>query len=214
MKVQVIATGSSGNAVLYDSVLVDCGVSYKMLTPYLKQIKLILLTHIHSDHLNIRTIKKICKEYPLIRFASCDWLTHELLKADIKNLDTLEIGKTYDYGIALISPVYLYHDVKNCGYRIFINNKKIFHATDTYTLEGITAKNYDIYAIECNYDEEIIDYILENSNDYEHGYRSKLTHLSKQQAHEFVYNNASHDFEFIKLHQSSKYSGVIHENNS
>ena len=40
-------------------------------------------------------------------------------------------------------PIKLYHDVPNCGYRIFINDKKIIYMTDTKTLEGITAKNYD-----------------------------------------------------------------------
>ena len=49
VKYNIISSGSQGNAViLNDFVLVDCGVSYKQLTPYVPKLKLVLLTHIHS----------------------------------------------------------------------------------------------------------------------------------------------------------------------
>lgn len=42
----IIGTGSSGNAVLYDnSILVDIGLPYSKIKPYVKNIKLLLLTH-------------------------------------------------------------------------------------------------------------------------------------------------------------------------
>ena len=66
---KIIATGSKGNAILYHNcILVDCGVPFTLLKPYYKDIKLVLLTHIHGDHFNIQTIKKLAFERPSIRF--------------------------------------------------------------------------------------------------------------------------------------------------
>lgn len=49
MTYEVIATGSSGNAVLINNeILIDCGVSWKKIRPYAKKLKLVLLTHEHS----------------------------------------------------------------------------------------------------------------------------------------------------------------------
>lgn len=49
VKYTIISSGSQGNAViLNDFVLVDCGVPYKQIAPYVSQLKLVLLTHIHS----------------------------------------------------------------------------------------------------------------------------------------------------------------------
>lgn len=49
MTYEVIATGSSGNAVLINNgILIDCGVSWKKIQPYTKRLKLVLLTHKHS----------------------------------------------------------------------------------------------------------------------------------------------------------------------
>lgn len=45
----IISSSSSGNAILFNEyMLIDCGVSFSKLKTYLKKIKVILLTHIHS----------------------------------------------------------------------------------------------------------------------------------------------------------------------
>ena len=47
----IIATGSKGNAVVIDQkILIDCGVSFKALSKVYRALKLVLLTHIHSDN--------------------------------------------------------------------------------------------------------------------------------------------------------------------
>ncbi len=49
MTYEVVATGSTGNAViLNDQILIDIGVPFKKIEPYMKNLKLVLLTHIHS----------------------------------------------------------------------------------------------------------------------------------------------------------------------
>ena len=75
VKYNIISTGSDGNAtILEDFVLVDCGVPYKALEPYVPKLKLVLLTHIHSDHFQKRTIKRLASERPTLRFGCCRWL--------------------------------------------------------------------------------------------------------------------------------------------
>ena len=47
--VNIINSGSDGNAVIiYKTILIDCGVSFKKIRPFLKDLKIVLLTHIHS----------------------------------------------------------------------------------------------------------------------------------------------------------------------
>lgn len=208
MVFKVIASGSTGNAVLYhNSILVDCGVSFTKIKPYLYDIQLVLLTHFHSDHFNIQTLKKICDERPTIRIGCGEWMV-DMVK-HIKKLDIFEIGNIYFYGsFGTISPIKLYHDVLNCGYRIFKGEHKIIHATDTFTMEGIEAKDYNLYAIEHNYDENIIkDAIRTKTEKGEYVYenRSFNTHLSEQKAREWIRQNKGPNSEVIRLHQSEKY---------
>lgn len=204
----ILSTGSKGNAIIYfNSILVDVGISFSRIEPYLKDIQLILLTHQHSDHFKLNAIKRIQEERPSIRFGCGSFLADKL--QDIRNLDIYEPGNMYNYGSFKISPVILYHDVPNFGYRIFKDGKKLIHATDTYTLEGISAKDYDIYALECNYDEErVYDIIREKEyrGEYAHQKGSINSHLSKQQAQKFILSNTSRqDIQFLMLHQSSEF---------
>lgn len=45
---EIIKTGSSGNAVLVDNVLFDCGVSWKAIEPYATRVDLVLISHRHT----------------------------------------------------------------------------------------------------------------------------------------------------------------------
>jgi hypothetical protein len=124
----------------------------------------------------------------------------------IRNVDILEAGKIYDYGSFSASPIKLYHDVDNFGYRIFKDGYKIIHCTDTSTLEGIEAKNYDIYAIEHNYDEDtIFEKIKQLKEVRKFAYQDGAinTHLSEQAARDFIYRNAGSEYEVVRLHESS-----------
>lgn len=215
MTYKIIESGSSGNAVIYhEAILVDVGVSYKKLVPYIKDIQLVLMTHIHSDHFNKTTIKRIAKERPGIRFACGAFLEKELTELGVRNIDVLEFGKVYEYGDYKVSPISLYHfnsdmtDCPNYGWRIFKDDYKIIHMTDTLTYQGISASDYDLYALEANYDEDIIDDIIQEQQRkgyFAHGIRSKHSHASLQQANEFFINNKKEDSKLIYLHGSDTY---------
>ena len=205
---KVISSGSEGNAVIYNNaIMVDCGVSFKALEAVKRSLKIVLLTHKHSDHLKIRTLQRLQAERPTLRVACGDFLLEEL--PCIKNIDVLQVGKIYDYGAFRVSPVKLYHDVPNFGWRIFLpNGQKIFHATDTVHLEGISAKGYDLYAIEHNYCEEYIQEAIEEARangEYTHAYGNINTHLSIQQARAFIETNRKESSEVLELHKSRSF---------
>ena len=205
---KVISSGSEGNAVIYNNaIMVDCGVAFKALEAVKRSLKIVLLTHKHGDHLKIRTLQRLQAERPTLRIACGDFLLEEL--PCIKNIDVLQVGKIYDYGAFRVSPVKLYHDVPNFGWRIFLpNGQKIFHATDTVHLEGITAKGYDLYAIEHNYCEEYIQQAIEEARangEYTHAYGNINTHLSIQQARAFIEANRKESSEVLELHKSRSF---------
>ena len=208
IQTKVISSGSEGNAVIYNNtIMVDCGVSLKALQEVKRSLKIVLLTHKHSDHLKIRTLQRLQAERPTLRVACGNFLLEEL--PCIKNIDVLQVGKIYDYGAFKVSPVKLYHDVPNFGWRIFLpNGQKIFHATDTVHLEGISAKGYDLYAIEHNYCEEYIQQAIEEARangEYTHAYGNINTHLSIQQARAFIETNRKESSEVLELHKSRSF---------
>ena len=98
----IISTGSQGNAVVINKViLIDCGVSFKALQPFYKALKLVLLTHIHSDHFNKQAIKILARERPTLRFACCRWLANPLVSCGVEKsrIDILDFDKMYENGI-------------------------------------------------------------------------------------------------------------------
>ena len=202
----VIATGSTGNAVvLNDFILIDCGVSYKALEPYVQKLKLVLLTHIHGDHFRASTIRTLAANRPKLRFAGCRWMVRPLVLAGVRpeNIDVLEVGTLYAYGLCNVIPVMLYHDVQNCGYKIHIGGKKAIYATDTGNLDGISARNYDLYLLEANYGEqEIKDRIAAKKEAGEYIYEKRVLrfHLSKDACDNFIYKNIGPNGQYVYLH--------------
>lgn len=207
MNYNIISSCSKGNAtVIRDIILIDCGVSFKQLIKVYKNLKIVLLTHIHRDHFNKSTIKKLAEERPTLRFACCKWLFEELIKCgvDKRNIDVLEIGKKYDYKLFKIVSIKLYHDVPQCGYRIFFNDYKVIYATDTRTLDGISAKNYDLYLIEANYTKEDMEErikIKQEQYKYAYEFRAKENHLSKEETDKFLIENMGENSRYVYMHQ-------------
>lgn len=187
-------------------ILLDCGVPFRDLKDVYKDLKIVLLTHSHGDHFNKTTIRKLAAERPTLRFACCSWLLSELYQCgvSIHNIDVLEIGRIYNYITFQISPVKLYHDVDNAGWRVFMNAEKAIYMTDTVTLEGITAKNYDLYLVEANYiTEELEERIRskEAAGEYVYEYRVRNVHLSKEKCDEWLLDNIGENSEAVYIHQ-------------
>lgn len=103
-----------------------------------------------------------------------------------------------------IFPVDLVHDVPNCGWHIWMENERLFYATDTSTLDHIEAKNYDYYLIEANHtraeiEERIADKLARGEFAYE--VRAVRNHLSQEQALKWLARNAGPNSQYEFLHQ-------------
>ena len=207
MNYNIIKTGSLGNAVvLNDYILIDCGVFFKDLQDVYKDLKIVFITHEHHDHIKRATVKKLARERPTLRWACCEWLVPILLECEVseRNIDVLEIGKMYDYKAFKVSPIKLYHDVPNCGFRLYFGDEKVFYATDTEHLNGIVAKDYDYYFIEANYvTSELEERIRRKAEAGEYSYEMNAArrHLSKEQADAFLLENAGEHSRYEYLHQ-------------
>lgn len=206
-----IASSSDGNAMLYlDKILVDIGVSQKAIAPYVNDIQLVLLTHIHGDHIVDRTLITLHEKRPTVRFGCGIWLYDKLIDIGVcpNQIDVYDLGVEYDYGSFTIRAEELHHNVKNCAYYIH-GEKSIFHATDTGKVSHLEARNMDLIAIERNWNEETMTRVIAEQmkmgQDFMHGTLSQLFHLSEQLCNEFVFLNAEEHTEVIYLHESKTY---------
>jgi len=205
--INVIQTGSKGNAVLVNStILIDCGVPFAKLRPYYKKIELVLLTHVHSDHFKKATIKKLASERPTLRFGCAEWLVKPLIECGVskRNIDVYLFDRTFNYGKIKINIFELVHDVPNCGYKIEINGINVFYATDTNEI-STSAKDYDYYLIEANYgDDEIQERIankIKKGEKYIYEYNVLENHLSKAKADAWLLENKGENGKVIYLHE-------------
>lgn len=230
----IIATGSSGNAVVInDEILIDCGVSMKKLREngYIKSLKLVLLTHSHGDHFNAATVRALHKERPALRWGCCEWMVvvegmdgkpepGPLIKAgvDKRVIDIFEPGllKVYDKGRLCIKAEALVHDAPNCGWKIHIHEPigsdgdSLFYATDTATLDSVSACCYDTYLIEANHTRAEIDARIadkQSRGEFAYETRAAQNHLSQEQALDWLARNAGPNSRYVFLHQHKDKEG-------
>lgn len=192
----VIASGSKGNAVLLNGdILLDCGISYKKLEPYSGFLGMVFLTHAHKDHFNKSTIKRLAKERPALRFVCCRWLVEPLLEAGVPawRIDVAKEGQLLSFGAVKAEAVPLLHDVPNCGWKLTVMGEKAIYCTDTAKLDGVEAKDFDLYMIEANYREEELQQRMEAklaAGKFSHESRVAESHLSREQAEAWLRENA------------------------
>lgn len=115
-----------------------------------------------------------------------------------------ESEKSYDYGPFEVETFPLVHDVPNCGYKLNIDGWRCLYATDTNEI-NTKAKNYDMYLIEANYDEDTIQERIDKKiiagEDYIYDYKVLKNHLSKQKADDFIYKNIGKNGTYIYMHE-------------
>lgn len=203
---KIISTGSQGNAVvIHKVILIDCGVPFKALKEYYKNLRLVLLTHIHSDHFNKTTIKKLAEERPTLRFGCGRWLVGPLVECGVSKsqIDVLNSDTSYGYGICNVIPVPLVHNVPNQGYKIHFPFGKMIYATDTNNLNGITAWHYDLYMIEANYEDDVIQEKIKSKKAeglYAYEQQVLKNHLSKAKCDDFIFKNCGPNSVYCYLH--------------
>jgi L-ascorbate metabolism protein UlaG (beta-lactamase superfamily) len=206
---KIINSSSRGNSVvIFDSILVDVGVPFNRIKNIVNDLKLITWSHCHFDHFNKSTISKIISMRPTIRVAVCEHERERAISCGAKNIDILKHGTWYDYGEFQIATFKTYHDVPSNGWRFKNDDYKIFFATDTAFLTGITAKGYTHYLIEHNYNAETVIQSIEEKEargEYAHQRGAINSHLSEQQARDFIFKNMKEDSQIVRLHESQKF---------
>lgn len=219
MTCNVIATGSQGNAVVLDStILLDCGVPFRALEEVFQKLSLVVLTHIHGDHFNPETIKRLAFLRPALRFLCPPWLHQPLRSLGIgeRVIDAASTAYLLSYGHLggtchniqfEMQPIP--HDVPNCAWHIFADRggqrEAAFYATDCGSLDGVEAKSYDLYLIEANYGEEEIRERMARklaAGGYAYESRCMESHLSREQAEAWLAANAKEGWsKVLFLHQ-------------
>lgn len=197
MNVKIIGTGSSGNCFMFeDSLMLDVGLPFSHIKKIVdvESLGTVLLTHIHGDHFNTTTIRKMYVENEKLTFVCGEWLKDHLLGVGIPldNIYVVEAGRIYSFNEFKISPVTAYHDVENFGYRIVLDGHKHFHITDTAHLDGITAVGYDTATIECNHCEIEAPKLIEEAEangEFSHLKGAMRSHLSVQKTIRFCKEN-------------------------
>lgn len=211
MNYEIINSGSDGNCIIINgNFMIDCGVSYKRIKSILKNIRLIFVSHSHSDHLNKKTIKQIAYNFPTIKFVvgSTDLVNTLVEHSNVnkKNIYALPSNKWFDLGMLKVKLEQLQHDVPNHLIKFQIGAKKGVYIVDTNSVKNIKAKDYDLFLIEANYKKEILEKHKQEKNDndeYNHLYRVENTHLSFEEANDFLIENMKGDSQFEYIHQSS-----------
>ena len=211
MKYEIVGSGSRGNAIIIEDVLMlDCGVPFTQIRPYLKKVKIIFISHIHQDHLYPSTVKKIAYNHPLIRFicGSKD-VAEKLLECGvlIQNIYFMPSRKWFSLGIVNLKLEPMKHDVDNYALKFKINNinKRGIYIVDTASLGDLKAEKYDLYLIEANYKEETLQKHLQECSQEDLIYLQRVpyTHLSYEQANTFLIDNMGANSEFQYIHESS-----------
>lgn len=211
MEFKILKSSSKGNAYLLNSeLLIDCGIAFKHLEDIIDDIKIILLTHEHSDHLNVSTLKK------LINVHNIKCVAPSYLKAKLDEIDNVHLvstDKVVETKKYVIKMFETFHNVPNVAY--FVHNKETkfnhFHATDTFEVPDVL-EELDSVSIETNYCEHEIQKLIEqdiNDNKYCHYIHSQKNHLSIQKALRFIENK--NVYKFWTLHKSDKMEKTINK---
>ena len=217
-KVEILGTGSTGNAVLIDDkILIDCGLGVKKLMPYLSNVRHLFITHRHSDHLNISVLKNITKSLSqsIIRYGlhvntDCYNMIRDKAPDLAEIIETDRLTGSSDFEIKMGDDIYrvetypLYHDVENQGF-VFTKNGQstLIHATDTSTMKDAPQRQYDVILVEGNYDEsKLIEYLQSEDRNTRYRAARNLRHLSIQAHENFVKSHSHPETQSLMLHES------------
>ncbi|MGE5380202.1 MAG: MBL fold metallo-hydrolase [Methylocystaceae bacterium] len=192
MQVHVLASGSTGNAVLISmggtNILIDAGISTRRIEQGLNQVGLtageldaVLITHEHADH--IRGLDVLSRRYRLpVYTRAATWEAMNLSpRFPAESCHALEDAVTI--GSIEVLPFRISHDAADpVGFSFFHQDKKCVLATDMgiVTPEAKAAiADADVMILEANHDPALLangpyPYYLKQR------IRSQVGHLSNQ----------------------------------
>ena len=207
LEVRILSSGSKGNCTIIGGrIAIDAGLTYKGIEPYEEGLEVVLFTHRHSDHFRKACVKGLAKRSERL-FGVPDYLVEEARNSGVKDAQIVPVnaGDEVRFNGFTVIPVRLRHDVPNQGYKIHLDSgERIFFATDTGSLDGIEAKNYDLYLVEANYTEADMRRRIwekEVQGIYCYEYKARRNHLSKEACDAWLYTQMGSRSRYVYMHQ-------------
>ena len=161
MEFEALHSSSSGNLYCVTSksgeqLLIDPGVPWAVLRKSLgydlSKVVGCLVSHSHLDH--CRCVSDIIT-HGIDVYSG--WETFEKTGTDGSTRDIItEDGTNEDIGWFTVTPFDLRHDVPNLGFVIQDGQESMLFAVDTPNIEQRFAMPFQIIAIECSYDSDIL----------------------------------------------------------
>lgn len=167
MKVCVLASGSEGNSTYVETIkhkiLIDIGMNVKYITEKLaeldvtpQEIDLILITHVHNDH--VSALNNFIKKYkPTICVSQSMFLELESIK-DYENIIIYDDQMVFDN--LTIEVFKTSHDTNDSrGFVLTSNNSSLVYVTDTGYINQRhfdLLRNKNMYIFESNHDAEML----------------------------------------------------------
>lgn len=172
---QILTTGSKGNAILIDNILIDAGLTTKKLKTLVSfdDIEHVFVSHKHSDHFDKPLIRAFITNGTQVYLpegvrekldeeGKLDWREYDNVHAIPDNCE-FECG---DYHVTAVPQKHW--DIVNYAYVLTKGDERYLYSTDLDTLEpsdlgeGLYGLGkFDIIFLEGNYDEEWLrEYIV------------------------------------------------------
>lgn len=172
---QILTTGSKGNAILIDNILIDAGLTTKKLKTLVSfdDIDHVFVSHKHSDHFDKPLIRAFITNGTQVYLpegvrekleeeGKLDWREYDNVHAIPDNCE-FECG---DYHVTAVPQKHW--DIVNYAYVLTKGDERYLYSTDLDTLEpsdlgeGLYGLGkFDIIFLEGNYDEEWLrEYIV------------------------------------------------------
>lgn len=157
MKVQVIASGSTGNCTLLDgNILLDAGISFKPLQKALgyKMPSYALITHEHGDHANLTAVKEL-----ILRGVDVYMTAGTMAALKLQptyNLHIICDGEKVGEYTYTFAPFEVKHDAAEpAGFIVVRGDEKVLYLTDTVNIPVVG--NFTRIIIEANFFEKVLE---------------------------------------------------------
>ncbi|SMD10433.1 MBL fold metallo-hydrolase [Sporomusa malonica] len=169
MQIQVLASGSTGNAIFIEidntKLLVDAGISARRIKQSLDNIGTkvedldgVFITHEHRDH--VSGLQTLLKKYRLPAYARPDTWQSMYCRTSLPDECCKTLPDSLDIGKVKVEPFSISHDAADpVGFRLQAGNTKVCVATDlgfvTPTVKDALALS-DVLVLESNHDVDML----------------------------------------------------------
>ncbi len=229
MAVNIISSSSKGNCtIINNDIMIDIGVPYTSIEQYVMKLKYILITHIHCDHINLRTLKKVLETNPFIKIFTNDTvMLHIKGKPSFKNFGSLNFIDTLMNDKYYCVRIPGKHSTEVSGFAITSKAQypmvNMCYMTDSWDMSKLEMSylEYDIAMIEGNHCEHYtkiaVDDILNSIGKMENLSISKELngqlirlqnsgqHATQQHANQLLHKILKKDGVWIHMHRSNDY---------